>query len=249
MVIRPFDWNIRGGPRFSLLLGQTSGCGLYLFSVCTFSWLWGGHSHALYFIPRYRILVFSHVCIGVASASKWRASSKESRLIDIEVVPINSCYYGSLTTAIKWLAALSVPCNTWIFFTRVRAAYHDSRTVVGLFCILWSCTLLSFGTPFTYIVTVVPTGDGTCLVSTVFRHPLESACLLTLAIFDTAVVIAISIRVVSYSLSQSLKEKLTSLLFGSEMGHTSRLFLRSSQIYYSYVYPVNSNVQPLSHLC
>ena len=33
-----------------------------------------------------------------------------------------SCYKGQLTTSIKWLVALSVPCNSWLFFARIRGA-------------------------------------------------------------------------------------------------------------------------------
>lgn len=153
-------------------------------------------------------------------------------LIRITVIPIDSCLYGHITSGVEWLVALSVPCNSWIFFIRVRAAYHDSRPIVGLFAALWACTLLSFSTPFTYDVTVTPIGEGKCLTSAIFHRPLEAVCLLSLAVFDTAVMIAISIRIMSYSVSQSWKSKLSSLIFGKEMGHTSRLFLRSTQIYY-----------------
>ena len=44
---------------------------------------------------------------------------------------------------------LSIPCNSWIFYTRIRAVYHDSRLVKWLFFVLWSTTLVAVSIPLT----------------------------------------------------------------------------------------------------
>ena len=145
---------------------------------------------------------------------------------------MDACISRTLSIAVEWIVALSIPCNTWIFFLRVRAVYHDSRPIKCVFLFLWLLTLVSIGTPFTYTLPSIPLGDGKCFVTFIFHRRLEAISLAALTLFDTAVMIAISIRMMSYSLSDSWKSKVSSLVFGNEMGHTSRLLLKSSQIYY-----------------
>ena len=147
-------------------------------------------------------------------------------------MPIDTCIYKNLALVVEWSVALSVPCNTWIFLARVRVVYHDSRLIKWLYFALWSGTLIALGTPFTYKLTTIPLGDGLCFTSFIFHRNVEIIALSLLVLFDTAVMIAISIRMVSYSLSNSWKSKMYCLIFGNEMGHTSRVFLKSSQIYY-----------------
>ncbi|KAK7690228.1 hypothetical protein QCA50_006881 [Cerrena zonata] len=148
------------------------------------------------------------------------------------IIPDDACVTRNLSVTVEWIVAFSVPCNTWIFFTRVRAVYNHSRIIQGVFFVLWALTLIALGTPFTYEVPSIPLGNGLCLRSLVFHRHFEAISLSALTLFDTAVMIAISIRMMSYSLSDTWKSKVYSLVFGNEMGHTSRLFLQSSQIYY-----------------
>ncbi|KAK7686672.1 hypothetical protein QCA50_010272 [Cerrena zonata] len=148
------------------------------------------------------------------------------------IIPADDCVTRNLSITIEWIVAFSVPCNSWIFFTRVRAVYNHSRIIQGVFFALWALTLIALGTPFTYEVPSIPLGNGLCFKSLVFHRHFEAISLSLLIVFDTAVMVAISIRMMSYSLSDSWKSKVYSLVFGNEMGHTSRLFLKSSQIYY-----------------
>lgn len=128
---------------------------------------------------------------------------------------------------------LSIPCNSWIFYTRIRVVYHDSRVIKYSFFALWSATLVALGVPSTIELPFIPLGNGVCLTSKyIYHRHLSIVSILALAVFDTAVMAAISVRMVSYSLSDSWRSKLYCLVFGNEMGHTSRLFLTSSQIYY-----------------
>ena len=147
-------------------------------------------------------------------------------------MPIDTCIYKNLALVVEWSVALSVPCNTWIFLARVRAIYHDSRFIKWSFLGLWCGTLIALGTPFTYKLTSIPLGDDLCFTAFTFHRNVEVISLSLVVLFDTAVMVAISIRMMSYSLSDSWKSKVFSLVFGNEMGHTSRLLLKSSQIYY-----------------
>lgn len=199
----------------------------YSLGMCIYS---SGIKIASYVLSSF--LAFCHVCIGAVSICKWDNIMSWSMLISYTVIPIDSCLTGPFSIAVTWIVSLSAPVNSWIFFMRVRAAYYESRVIVGSFAVLWACTLLYIGTPFAYVVTIIPLGAGKCAMSTKLNHTLEAAGFLLVAIFDTAVMIAISIRVMSYSLSQTWKSKLYSLVFGNEMGDTSRMFLRSTQIYY-----------------
>ena len=149
-----------------------------------------------------------------------------------KVLPMDACISRTLSIAVEWIVALSIPCNTWIFFLRVRAVYHDSRPIKGVFLFLWLLTLVSIGTPFTYTLPSIPLGNGKCFITFIFHRRLVAISLAALTLFDTAVMIAISVRMMAYSLSDSWKSKVFSLVFGNEMGHTSRLLLKSSQIYY-----------------
>lgn len=140
----------------------------------------------------------------------------------------------NLASAEEWIVMLSTPCNSWIFYTRIRAVYHDSRLIKWTFFALWSATLVTLGIPLTVDPTVAisPTFKDGITSNYGHKRRLAILTLCTLTLFDTAVMVAISIRMVSYSLSDSWKSKIYSLIFGNEMGHTSRLFLRSSQMYY-----------------
>ena len=114
----------------------------------------------------------------------------------------------------------------------MRAIYHDSRFIKWSFLGLWCGTLIALGTPFTYKLTSIPLGDDLCFTAFTFHRNVEVISLSLVVLFDTAVMVAISIRMMSYSLSNSWKSKLYCLIFGNEMGHTSRVFLKSSQVYY-----------------
>ena len=150
----------------------------------------------------------------------------------VQVVPIDTCVYHKFAIALEWSVSISVPCNTWIFFLRLRAIYHDYRIIKYFFFALWSGTLIALGTVFTSQLKGIPLGNGLCLTISIFHRTVAIASLFLLTIFDTAVMVAISIRMMSYSLSNSWKSKVYCLIFGNEMGHTSKVFLKSSQIYY-----------------
>ena len=152
-------------------------------------------------------------------------------------IPRNLCQLNHILLTTQVLSAMSVPCHCWIFFTRVRAAYPDSRPVISIFAFLWlCCTNLAFCTILSFPVTVKQIDHGKCAIS-IGYHPIWlSADFIGLTIFDTAVIVAISMRIMTHSIARSWRSKLRLLVFGNEMGYTSRIFLQSSQVYYLYVY-------------
>ena len=165
--------------------------------------------------------------------SKFDSNKKNSRsLIDILVVPIDACPYRILMVIDEWAGVISVPFQTWIFYTRVRAAYHNSRLMRWSFFALWMTTLTALGVPLTVKLTSTPLGIDLCVISYVFHLPIMIGYLIVLAFFDMAVFVAISVRIMSPNPSSSLRSRISCWMLGDKMGHISRLFLRSSQIYY-----------------
>ncbi|KAK7681912.1 hypothetical protein QCA50_014874 [Cerrena zonata] len=125
-----------------------------------------------------------------------------------------------------------MPCNSWLFFIRIRGLYTHHSTVVGVFAALWTLTLTSIALPFSYTVSISHQPNGSC--SAVSRtHPyLGVVPFIVLVIFDTAVIIGISYGMSSVIPTRSIRSKLRSLLVTNNMGQLSRAFLRTGQVYY-----------------
>ena len=99
----------------------------------------------------------------------------------------------------------------------------------------WMTTLTALGVPLTVKLTSTPLGNDLCFISYVFHRPIMIGYLIVLAFFDMAVFVAISVRIMSPNPSSSLRSRISCWMFGDKMGHLSRLFLRSSQMYYLWV--------------
>ena len=138
----------------------------------------------------------------------------------------------------KWLISFSIPCNSLMFFLRVRALYKTSYSIVALFAFLWASTLSSFTIVFGYSleVTPIPFIPGGCqsIVKSASSHFITSP-FATLVVFDSAVTIAISIHLLSYIPAQSWSSRIKTVFLARDMGRIPRLILRSGQIYYLYV--------------
>lgn len=151
----------------------------------------------------------------------------------IEIVrPPDYCHYKALATPIEWLVAITMPCNTWLFFIRVKGIYFRSRPVVILFSVLWATTLSSIYFPFSYTIRVVQGEGDSCISTFHLSNHLLPIPLVALVVFDTAVLIAVSVHFSMYDSSESRKARLKALILTSNMGRVTRMFLRSGQIYY-----------------
>ncbi|CAL1702803.1 unnamed protein product [Somion occarium] len=145
---------------------------------------------------------------------------------------------NTLLAVVTWFGALALPSNSLLFLIRVKGIFHNSRSVVILFGLLWTTTFLSFSAPFSYVANNEEAlGVEWCWVPRI--SALGSAPFIALAIFDTAVFIAISMRVISYSPAHTWNEKFKSFIFGKNLGHISRALLRSGQLYYMVTVTIN----------
>lgn len=145
------------------------------------------------------------------------------------------CKYGDITAGSAWLVAIGIPTSSSLFFFRVRAAYIHSRFITALFLILWISTFAAFIGPFASNYKMVGRENGVCTYSLHFNGLLLAVPFVPLLVFDSSVVVAISIHIMRYSPDSSWKARFR-LLFGEKnIGHISRLFLRTCQLYYLYV--------------
>ncbi|CAL1702823.1 unnamed protein product [Somion occarium] len=137
---------------------------------------------------------------------------------------------------ICWFGAFALPCNFVLFFLRVKAVFRRSPILVGIFAILWLSTLGSFTLPFSTTGERL-LGSHNCVTTNV--TPISSVGFLTVAIFDAIVFVMISIRLVSYSMADSWKERIFSFFSGQNMGFLSKAVLKTGQLYYLATVGVN----------
>ncbi|KAK7681929.1 hypothetical protein QCA50_014891 [Cerrena zonata] len=147
-------------------------------------------------------------------------------------VPLDSCAQATMIVVVKWCMAIAAPCNCWLFFLRVRAIYVRSPIVVGIFLVLWASTLTSFASPFGYKVTSTDEGNGRCTMEFHYDRLLGAVFFIALVVFDTAVIVAVSLWMLHYSLTPTWRARIRTLISGDDTGHTGRIFLQSGQIYY-----------------
>ncbi|KAJ7128707.1 hypothetical protein C8R44DRAFT_778543 [Mycena epipterygia] len=151
--------------------------------------------------------------------------------------PVGGC--GTLDRVLDSLYPVAVPATSLLFFFRVRAIYGGERSVTVIFGLLWmvefgACMVVPFGTGG---VNIGPTAY--CLVA--ILAPYAGAAGITPAIFDTAVFLAISYRLIGNThVDYSRMEKFRAFLSGAYLPSFSRSLLVDGQVYYMIV--VISNV-------
>ncbi|KAK7681897.1 hypothetical protein QCA50_014859 [Cerrena zonata] len=167
--------------------------------------------------------------------SRVLAAGEVGHICATAALPLSSCAQGSVLLAAECLVAVLIPCNTWLFFLRVRAipSHFCSRATVIICLILWASTLTSFLTFPGFKVTSLRNQDGTCEIDAVYNDALLCAPFFALVIFDTAVIVTTCIGFVAHSTGPSWTAKLKSAMLLRNMGHISGLFVRSGQIYYA----------------
>ncbi|CAL1708212.1 unnamed protein product [Somion occarium] len=124
-----------------------------------------------------------------------------------------------------------------MFLLRVQGVFHESRLIVGIFSFLWLATFASFTAPFSYGATHIGASSG-CTISSVRKG--DSGGTIAVALFDTCVFIAISIRIPSYyAPASSWKERIRSLWNTKNMGQISKNILQTGYLYYMTTVGVN----------
>ncbi|KAJ7128684.1 hypothetical protein C8R44DRAFT_701111 [Mycena epipterygia] len=155
--------------------------------------------------------------------------------------PVGGC--GILERVLDSLYPVAVPATSLLFFFRVRAIYGGQRSVTVIFGLLW---VAEFGACM-----VVPSGGGGinigptpyCLIT--ILAPNSGAATITPAIFDTAVFLAISYRLIGNThVDYSRMEKVRAFVSGAYLPSFSRAMLVDGQVYYIIV--VISNVATCS---
>lgn len=139
-----------------------------------------------------------------------------------------------LTQATDWFAALCLPATSMLFLLRVKAVFHQSRLVILFFVILWMSTLGTLSQPFT-IHRETSHDASLCLTDV---ESFSTVGLIAVVVFDTAVFLAISIRLglMAYVETDNWKERIKSFFTGGNIlleGPTvTGLLLRTGQLYY-----------------
>ncbi|KAF8180443.1 hypothetical protein K438DRAFT_1841862, partial [Mycena galopus ATCC 62051] len=143
--------------------------------------------------------------------------------------PVGECRI--LNLALQILYPVAVPSTSLLFFFRVRAVYGGARMVTVIFGFVWIAELA------TCIVVPIATG-GINIGATRYCIPSELASYIggagiTPALFDTAVFIAISFKLVQNSQTEySSASKVRAFLTGAYLPSFSRSLLVDGQVYY-----------------
>lgn len=146
----------------------------------------------------------------------------------ISVTPVNHCHI--LAKTIGWFGAFALPCNSLLFFLRVRAVFRYSNTVRLAFTLLWSTTFLALTIPFSVDGTHIGT-TMSCVNSQV--KLLSSAGTVATAVFDTMVFLAISFRLLQLSLTDNWRDRFFKSFFNGEgLSWVTKAVLHTGQLYY-----------------
>jgi hypothetical protein len=129
---------------------------------------------------------------------------------------------------------LGIPSTSALFFFRVKAVYYHNKFITGFFgLLLFALFGLSFLGPFTIRGEHIGTTQR-CIIITSERF--GSAPILLNSIMDTLVFIAISSRIVSYSLmGDTFGARMRSFFRGDGLPRVSRNILQGGQLYYLFV--------------
>lgn len=135
-----------------------------------------------------------------------------------------------------YLGAALIPCNTWLFFSRIRAITRGFRSQVTLaVCvILWISTFTSFLIIPGFRLVDHPTEDGECNIVSEFHSGLLCVPFVSLVVFDTATIITTWVGLMTHSQTSNWLAYIKTAVSVKHMGRISRVFLRSGQIYYLY---------------
>jgi hypothetical protein len=147
----------------------------------------------------------------------------------LAAVPFANC--NTIIHVLGAFVILVVPSTSSLFFFRVKAFYSHNRVVVAFFGFLWLVLSgLCFFIPFAAQVTHIGT-TGICIITRVERY--ASFPLLARLAFDTLVLLAISVRIVSISIvGDTFGERMRSFVRGDGLPNLSRSLLHGGQLYY-----------------
>ena len=142
-----------------------------------------------------------------------------------------------LVKAIGWTGALSLPLNSLLFLFRVYAIFDDVKFVKIIFTCMWVGTIgCCFTAPFALSGAHIGTTDF-CIFSRV--KAFGSAGIVAMAVNDTLVCTAITLRIVMSIPASNMRERMNKMMSGEGMGYITKVVLQGGQQYYLYV-PLDS---------
>jgi len=149
--------------------------------------------------------------------------------------PVSNCQM--FAKIVGSFAALSLPFNSLLFIFRVRGVFHGNQYVVGFFCLLWlGISASSIFAPFS--VHGMHIGTTRYCIPTKITTDVSIAMTIS-AVNDTLVFIAITVRLMMFSLENTWKERIKMLLRAQSMGSVSTIVLQSGQLYYMATVGIN----------
>lgn len=143
------------------------------------------------------------------------------------VAPVGDCHV--LAKAIGWCGGIAMPLNSLLFFFRVRAVFNSNKFIVTLFGLLWLATLGCLSAPFAVDGIHIGTTQY-CVNSDVKSY--SSAGIVIIAVHDTLVFFAITIKLTMFSLADTWPERIRTFFSGRGMGFMSKALLTTGQLYY-----------------
>jgi hypothetical protein len=150
----------------------------------------------------------------------------------LTVAPIVHCDVARYVTAGAFI--LEVSSTSALFFLRVRAVYCNKRIITVFFGLLW---LILFGLCFIVPLATKAGHMGRTQICTIIQidHYIIIP-LLVQVVFDTLVFLAISLRLLSFSIvGDTFGARVRSCLRGDGLPSLSRSLLYGGQVYYSSV--------------
>ena len=147
-------------------------------------------------------------------------------------MPLAHCH--ATTLALGSILMLVIPSTSALFFFRVRAVYYNNKIITIFFGVLWlSLVGLSFLIPQATSATHIGTTKR-CIVTRI--TPYVSIPVLIHATFDTLVFLAISFRIISFSIvGDTFSARAKSFFRGDGLPSLPRSLLVGGQAYYVFV--------------
>jgi hypothetical protein len=161
------------------------------------------------------------------------------------VAPRRNCM--PLMYAVTASEAIALPSSCILFLLRVKGVYFNSRIITTLFGVLWLAILgLSLSLPWSVEGAHIGTTQWCVLVKV---KSYAVALGIVNCLFDTCVFIAISARIMAFSLNDgTLRTRARTFFQGRGLNALSRSLLQGGQLYYLFVTYV-SCTSLTSYLC
>ena len=153
-------------------------------------------------------------------------------------MPATACDQIRLLLTVEISSIILIPCNSWLLLLRIKALPRQfiPRPALFICSFLWVTTFTSFFILLAFKVSSTRYQDPVDLcILTVSYHPKAlSIPFISLVLFDTVAVYLTSMGLIAPIPARTWNDRITRLVRPEYMGHISRIFLRTGQVYYGY---------------